>query len=249
MTADAGLRRTATGEEGMAAQRRKARLYLRQVGALLWKDLAIELRTKDVALSMVVFGLLSLTVFTFAFDLRTDNAGLVTPGVLWVSILFAGLLGLGRSYAHERERGSMEGLILCPVDRSAVFVAKFVTNFTLVFLAEIVLLPVFAAFFDVPALRGTVVAVILLGTAGFAAVGTVFGAMAVNTRAREVMLPVLMLPVLVPFIIGAVKATGLLMDGKPWSEAWTWVSLLIAFDAVTLVISFVVYEFVIEDWG
>ena len=232
-----------------AGRGRLRNAYLRQVGGLLWKDLAIELRTRDVAPSMLVFGLLSLTVFTFAFDLRTDNAGLVTPGVLWVSILFAGLLGLGRSYAHELERGSMEGLILCPVDRGAVYVAKFLTNFSLVFLVEIVLLPVFAAFFDVPALRGPVIAVILLGTVGFTAVGTVFGAMAVNTRAREVMLPVLMLPVLVPSIIGSVKATGLLMDGKPWSEAWTWVSLLIAFDVVSLVVSFVVYEFVIEDWA
>jgi heme exporter protein B len=225
------------------------RSYGRQIAFLFWKDLLIELRTKDVLASMLVFGLLTLTVFTFAFDLRTESALLVTPGVLWVAILFAGTLGLGRSYSHEREGGSLEGLLLCPGDRSAIFVAKLLTNLVFLGLLEIVLLPVFSAFFDVPALRPGVIGIILLGTVGFAAVGSIFGAMAVNTRAREVMLPILLLPILVPLIIGAVKATGLLMDGQPWSEVWTWVNLLIAFDVIYLVVSFILYEFVIEDWG
>ena len=223
--------------------------YGRQVATVLWKDLAIELRTRDVLASMLVFGVLALTVFNFAFDLRADSVLLVAPGVLWVAILFAGILGLGRSYSHERERGSMEGLLLCPVDRSAIYVAKLLTNLVFLIVVEIVLLGVFEAFFDAPALRPSVIAVVLLGTIGFAAVGTVFGAMAVNTRAREVMLPILLLPILVPLIIGAVKATGLLMDGQPWSETWPWINLLIGFDVVYLVVSFIVYEFVIEDWG
>ncbi len=225
------------------------RAYGRQIGALFWKDLLIELRTKDVLASMLVFGLLTLTVFTFAFDLRAESVLLVSPGVLWVAILFAGTLGLGRSYSHERESGSLEGLLLCPGDRSAIFVAKLLTNLVFLGLLEIVLLPVFSAFFDVSALKPGVIGIILLGTVGFAAVGSIFGAMAVNTRAREVMLPVLLLPILIPLIIGAVKATGLLMDGQPWSEVWTWVNLLIAFDVVYLVVSFILYEFVIEDWG
>ena len=225
------------------------RAYGRQITALLWKDLLIELRTRDVLASMLIFGLLTLTVFTFAFDLRTESVLLVAPGVLWVAILFAGILGLGRSYSHEREGGSLEGLLLCPGDRSAIFVAKLLTNLVFLGLLEIVLLPIFSAFFDVSVLKLDVIGIILLGTVGFAAVGSIFGAMAANTRAREVMLPVLLLPILVPLIIGAVKATGVLMDGQPWSEAWTWVNLLIAFDVVYLVVSFILYEFVIEDWG
>ncbi len=223
--------------------------YLRQVGNLLWKDLVIELRTRDAMASMLVFGVLSLTVFNFAFELRADSVVLVAPGVLWVAILFAGTLGLGRTYSHERDRGSLEGLMLCPVDRSAIFVGKFLANLFYIGLAEIVLVPVFASFFDVPVLNLGVIAIIVLGTVGFAAVGTVFGAMAVNTRAREVMLPILLLPVLVPLIIASVKATGLLIDGEPWSETWSWVNLLIAFDVIYLVASFVLYEYVLEDWG
>lgn len=223
------------------------RTYIRQVRALLWKDLAIEWRTKDVVLSILVFGLLALTVFVFTFDLRAESLLLISPGVLWVAIIFAGTLGIGRSYSHERDRGSMEGLLLCPMDRSAVYVAKLVSNLVYMGAAAAVLVPVFAGFFGVPVLRLPVLAVILLGVVGFSAVGTVFGAMAVNTRAREVMLPVLLFPVLVPLVIASVKATGVIMDGQPWPATWT--NLLLAFDAVYLVASFMVYEFVIEDWA
>lgn len=228
---------------------RALRRYLWHVRNLLWKDLVIELRTRDALASMLVFGVLSLTVFNFAFELRADSVVLVAPGVLWVAILFAGTLGLGRTYSHERDRGSLEGLILCPVDRSAIYVGKFLANLVYIGLAEIVLVPVFASFFDVPVLNLGVIVIIVLGTVGFAAVGTVFGAMAVNTRSREVMLPILLLPVLVPLIIASVKATGLLIDGEPWSEIWSWVNLLIAFDVIYLAASFVLYEYVLEDWG
>jgi heme exporter protein B len=216
---------------------------------MLWKDVIIELRTKDSLAAMLMFGILTLAIFNFAFELRADSLLLVAPGVMWVAILFAGVLGLGRSYSHERERGSMEGILLCPVDGGVVYLSKFLTNLLFIGLSEVVLVPAFSEFFDVDALRGTVIAVIMLGTVGFAAVGALFGAMAVNTRAREVMLPVLLLPILVPLVIASVKATGLLLDGEPWSEIWNWASILIVFDIVCLVVSYVVYEYVLEDWG
>ena len=231
------------------ASRSGTATYVRQVGALLWKDVLIELRTRDSIAAMMVFGILTLTVFNFAFELRAESISLVAPGVLWVAILFAGTLGLGRSFTHERERGSMEGLLLCPADRGAIFVAKFLANLTFIAVAEVVIVPIYDSFFDVSALRLGVVAVIILATIGFAAVGTVFGAMSVNTRAKEVMLPVLLLPIVVPLIIGAVRATGLLIDGEPFSEVWTWINLLIAVDVVYLVVSFLLFEFVLEDWG
>ena len=215
----------------------------------MWKDVLIELRSRDAVVAMMVFGILALTVFNFAFDLRAESALLVAPGVLWVAILFAGVLGLGRAFTHERERGSMEGLLLCPADRGTVFAAKFLTNLAFIVAAEVVIVPVYDSFFGVAALRPGVVAVILLATIGFAAVGTVFGAMSVNTRAKEVMLPVLLLPIVTPLIIGAVRATGVLIDGGAFSEIWTWVNLLIAVDVVYLAVSFLVFEFVLEDWG
>ena len=234
----------------MAEQTPDARpSHLRQLKALLWKDLLIELRSRDAIVAMMVFGILALTVFNFAFELRAESLILVAPGVLWVAVLFAGVLGLGRAFTHERERGSMEGLLLCPADRGTIFVAKFLTNLAFIVAAEIVIVPVYDSFFGVAALRPGVVAVILLATIGFAAVGTVFGAMSVNTRAKEVMLPVLLLPIVTPLIIGAVRATGILIDGGAFSETWTWVNLLIAVDVVYLAVSFLVFEFVLEDWG
>ncbi len=234
----------------MTEQTRQPRpSHLRQLRTLLWKDLLIELRSRDAIVAMMVFGILALTVFNFAFELRAESVILVAPGVLWVAVLFAGVLGLGRAFTHERERGSMEGLLLCPADRGTIFAAKFLTNLAFIVAAEIVIVPVYDSFFGVAALRPGVVAVILLATIGFAAVGTVFGAMSVNTRAKEVMLPVLLLPIVTPLIIGAVRATGILIDGGAFSETWTWVNLLIAVDVVYLAVSFLVFEFVLEDWG
>ncbi len=237
------------GSQTNLAPRSTKTAYLRQLGALLWKDLLIELRSRDAVAAMMVFGVLTLTVFNFAFELRTDSVSLVAPGVLWVAILFAGTLGLGRTFSHERERGSMEGLLLCPADHGTIFVAKFIANLTFIGAAEVVILPIYNSFFDVPVLRPEVVGVIILATIGFAAVGTIFGAMAVNTRAKEVMLPVLLLPIVTPLIIGAVRATGILIDGEPLSEAWTWIKLLIAVDVVYLIVSFLMFEFALEDWG
>jgi heme exporter protein B len=224
-------------------------LYLAQVRALLWKDLLIEVRSKDVLLSTVVFGLLTLTVFIFSFELRGEDRLLVSPGVLWSALLFAGTLAMGRAYAQERERGSMEGLLLCPMDRSAVYVAKLAAALVYLSVSAAFILPVFAAFFDVPALVPPVLGVVGLGVLGFAAVATVFGAMAVNTRAKEVMLPALLFPVLVPLIIATVKATGLVMGGQPWEAVRPWGTILVGFDLLFLVVSFLVYEYVIEDWG
>ena len=145
--------------------------HLRQLRTLLWKDLLIELRSRDAIVAMMVFGILALTVFNFAFDLRAESVILVAPGVLWVAVLFAGVLGLGRAFSHERERGSMEGLLLCPADRGTLFAAKFLTNLAFIVAAEVVIVPVYDSFFGVAALRPSVVAVILLATIGFAAVG------------------------------------------------------------------------------
>ncbi|MBI2847101.1 MAG: heme exporter protein CcmB [Chloroflexi bacterium] len=221
--------------------------FFRQVGAILWKDLAVELRTKDILSSMLVFGLIVLVIFNFAFELRGENLILVAPGVLWVAFVFAGILGLGRSMAQEKERSSMEGLLLCPVDRGAIFVAKMLGNLIFIVILEAITLPIFAAFFNLPVLTPGVGLIVVLGTLGFASVGTLFAAIAINTRAREVMLPILLFPIIVPVIIASVKATAFVLDGKPWAEIWPWVNLLIAFDVIFLAVCFVTFEYVIGE--
>src|ERR1700757_418622 len=157
--------------------------FLSQVLAILWKDIRCELRSKQTWISMGLFALLVLVIFNFAFDLRVDNKAAIAPGVLWVAFVFASLLGLGRTIAAEREKGSLDRLLLCPVDRKAIYLAKLMGNVLFIGVVEIVALPVFAALFDVPLVMASLLPIVLLGTLGIAAIGTLFSAMAAATRA------------------------------------------------------------------
>jgi heme exporter protein B len=163
------------------------------VFAIVWKDVRAELRTKDILSSMLVFAGLSVLIFQFAFDLRADNVRLVLPGVLWIAITFAGVLGLNRSFILEQDRGSLEGLLLAPVDRSAIYFGKLIGNLLFIFVVELLLLPLMTVLFNVWLLSPALLLVLALGTLGYAAVGTLFAALSINTRAREVMLPILLL--------------------------------------------------------
>jgi heme exporter protein B len=212
------------------------------------KDVAAELRTREMLSSMFVFSLLVILIFNFAFELRADNQQTLAPGVLWVAIAFAGMLGLGRSFIVEKDRGSIEGLLLAPVDRSAILLGKMLGNVLLMMTVELVILPVFVVLFNLPvaglpALAGVVV----LGTLGLAGVGTLFSAMAVHTRAREVMLPVLLFPVIVPVMLAAVKLSAGVIDGLPFAEVQNWLGLLVAFDAIFAALSFILFDFVMEE--
>lgn len=219
--------------------------FLAQVLAILWKDIRCELRSKQTWTGMGLFALLVLVIFNFAFDLRVDNKAAIAPGVLWVAFVFASLLGLGRTIAAEREKGSMDRLLLCPVDRKAIYLAKLLGNLLFIGVVEIVALPVYAALFNVPLFAGALLPIVLLGTLGIATIGTLFSAMAAATRARELLLPVLVFPLIVPIVISAVRATGSLIVAAPNEPPW--LGLIAAFDVIFLSISMLMFEFVIEE--
>ena len=221
--------------------------YLRQVAAIVWKDVVAELRTKDIFSAMFVFALLSVLIFQFAFDLRVENVKQVAPGVLWVSISFAGVLGLNRSFALEKDKGSMEGLLLAPVDRSAIYFGKMIGNVLFMLVMEALVIPIFIILFNLPLYLPGVLLVVILGTLGFAGVGTLFSAMAVNTRAREVLLPILLFPILIPVLISAVKLTGGFLDNIPLSENINWLQLLVVFDVVFIALAFMTFDYVVEE--
>ncbi|MCL4460016.1 MAG: heme exporter protein CcmB [Chloroflexi bacterium] len=221
--------------------------FVGKVIAILVKDIISELRTKELFSAMFIFALLVVIIFNFAFELRVENVLAIAPGVLWVAFTFAGVLGLNRAFVLEKDKGCLEGLMLCPVDRSAVYLGKMLGNITFMFVVEAITLPFFSVFFNLPILMPRLLLVIFLGTVGFASVGTLFSAMAVNTRTREVMLPILLFPVVMPVIVAAVKSTGFILEDKPWSDFASWLNLLIAFDVIFLVVSFLVFEFVIEE--
>jgi heme exporter protein B len=219
--------------------------FLEQVLAILWKDIRCELRSKQTWTGMGLFALLVLVVFNFAFDLRVDNKAAIAPGVLWVAFVFASLLGLGRTIAAEREKGSMDRLLLCPVDRKAIYLAKLLGNMLFIGVVEVVALPVFAALFNIPLFSGALLPIVLLGTLGIATIGTLFSAMAAATRARELLLPILVFPLIVPVVIGAVRATGTLM--VPAVNEPPWLGLIAAFDVIFLSVSVLTFEYVIEE--
>jgi heme exporter protein B len=221
--------------------------FFHQVLAIVAKDIAAELHTREMVSAMLVFAVLALLVFSFALDLGGAMARAAAPGVLWATVAFAGTLGLSRSLAREQQTGCMDGLLLAPMDRSAIFLGKALGNLAFIGIVEAVLLPLFAVLFDTPLLRPGVLVVTALGTVGYAAVGTLLAAIAINTRAREVMLPVLLLPLAIPVLIGAVQATSWLVEGGTLAEVGGWVRLLVAYDLIIGAVSVLTFGYVVEE--
>jgi heme exporter protein B len=221
--------------------------YLRKVFAIVHKDVAAELHTKEMISAMLVFSLLAMLIFSFALDLRGETAEAAAPGVLWATVVFAGTLGLSRSLAREQQSGCIDGLLLAPVDRTAIYFGKTTGNLLFIVVVEAALLPLFSALFDVPLVRPNVLVVLILGTLGYASVGTLLAAIAVNTRAREVMLPVLLLPLAVPVLIGAVRATGGLVEGATLSEVGGWIRILVVYDLIIIAVSLLTFGYVVEE--
>jgi heme exporter protein A len=221
--------------------------FLKQVWAIVAKDIAAELHTREMFSAMFVFAVLALLIFSFTLDLRGALAQAAAPGVLWATIAFAGTLGLSRSMAREQQTGGIEGLLLAPVDRAALFCGKALGNLTLMLAVELALVPLAMVMFDVVLLRGGVLLALFLGTVGYAAVGTLLAAIAVNTRAREVMLPILLLPLLTPLLIAAVKATGALLEGATWAETGGWGQMLVVYNLLMIAVALLTFGFVVEE--
>ncbi len=221
--------------------------YFVPIFALLWKDILLETRTKDIVVAVLVFSLLVIVIFNFAIDPTPQIVGLVAPGVLWVAFVFGGVLGLNRSFALEKDGGNLRGLLLTPVGRDTIFFGKMLANFLFMLLVELIVFPVFAVLFNFSLTAWELVPVAALATLGIAAVGTVFSAMAVNTRAREVMLPLLFFPVTLPALVAAVEVSGLVLRDAGLGDLVRWLPMLAAFDAVFLVVCPLAFSVIVED--
>ncbi|MBI4186547.1 MAG: heme exporter protein CcmB [Chloroflexi bacterium] len=221
--------------------------FWRKVLAITWKDALSEVRTREVVSSVLVFALLVIVVFNFAFGTRQEVVTAIAPGLLWVTFAFAGVLSLNRAFIPEKEQGCLEGLMVCPVSRGAIYVGKMLASLLFMLVIEAVALPIFAFLFNLPVLSLQIIVITILTTVGFVAVGTLFSALAVNTRAREMVLPILFLPIVVPIIIGAVESSGLALSGKAWADLSSWLQIIAAFNVIFLAVSFLVFPFVIEE--
>ncbi len=221
--------------------------FFRKAWVIARKDILAELRSREMLSTMGAFSVLVILLFAFAFDLRVAKAGTVVPGALWVVIAFAGMLGLGRSLSSEIDRGSFDALLLTPVDRGAIFLGKALGIIVFMLAIEVVIVPLFVIFFNLPLLQPLIILIIILGTIGYGGIGTLLATMSANTRLREVLLPVLLFPIAIPALLAAIKCTAGALDGRDFTDWINWFGLLVAFDLVMLGASFLVYDFVVED--
>jgi len=223
--------------------------YFKKVFLIAGKDLRIEFRSKEKIYSMMLFSLLVMVIFNFAFEPGAEYIKDVAPGILWVAFIFAASLGLSRSFILEKEEDCMQGLMLSPLDRSGIYLGKVIGNFIFTMTIELISLPFFAVFFNLSltAALPPLMIVIVLATFGFIAVGTLFSALSVGIRGGDMILPLLLFPMQVPVIISAVKSTGMIMAGSGIEMYSQWLKLLVAFDIIFFVASFVIFEYLIEE--
>jgi heme exporter protein B len=221
--------------------------YFRALRAIIWKDLAAEWRSRQLISSMLVFSLLVILIFNYALELDVVARASVTAGVLWVTFIFAGTLGLNRSLAVEQDRGCLDGLLLAPVDRTVIYFGKAAANLVFMLLVAAIVLPVYSILYNVNLFIPGLLLVILLGSVGYVAVGTLLAAMAVQTRTRDILLPILLFPVIIPLLVNAVKASSAFLQHIPYAEFSTYINLLIVYDVVFISVGFMVFEYIVEE--
>lgn len=213
------------------------------------KDIAVELKGREIVTTSFMFALLTMVIFNFAFDMIAGDTREFAAGVLWVAFLFSGALTMNRSFLYEKENGCLSALMLAPIDRSSIYFGKMIGNLLLMIITEIFIIPIFILLFNVNVMDRFFwqTIILLLGTIGFISVGTLVAAMAVNLRAREMMGPLLMLPVVAPALIAAVQASGGIIRGEPMENLFVWIEILLAFNVIYLVISWLVFDKLIEE--
>lgn len=223
--------------------------FTRRTLAIVWKDLLVERRSKAGLNALAFFAVLLLFIFQFALGPDRERLEAAASGLLWLGFALTGTLGLSRAFQAEVENECLEGLLLFPGDRGALYLGKLFGNFLFMTAVELFLLPLFAIFFnfDLWSRLLSMVFIVLLGTLGLSTVGTLFSAMATKAKAREVLFPLLLLPIVVPVLLAAVSSTEIILRGDPLSGALSWIKLLIGFDLIFLVVSLLAFEFVVEE--
>lgn len=221
--------------------------FLKAVSAVVWKDLRAELRSRELFSAMLVFAALMIIIFNFALELDVRVRQSVTAGVLWSTFAFAGTLGLNRSMAIEKDRGCLDGLLLAPVDRSAIYFGKVISNLAFMLIVEAIIVPAYSLLYNINLFVPGLLLVILLGSIGYAAVGTLLATMSTQTRTRDILLPILLLPIAFPLLLAAIKASGGFLTGADWEEILLPLNLLIAYDVIFIAVAFMVFDSVVEE--
>ncbi len=241
---------TTTSETTTTIEPQKRRLrtpYFQVVASLAWKDLRAEARGRELVNAMLLFSVMAVLIFSFALELDRQAQEATVGGVLWVTIAFAGTLGLGRSLAAEKDKGSLDALLLAPVERSALFYGKMIGNFLFTLAVGFLLVFLLTVLFNVNLFRPVLWLIIVLGCLGFATTGTLVSSMSVHARAREMLLPILLLPVILPIIISATRASTALLTELKIEDWLPWIQLLCVVDFVFLLAGFFLFDFIVEE--
>ena len=221
--------------------------YLRKVWAVTIKDLRAEVRAKESLSVMIAFSVLAVLIFGLAFDLRVPEANMVGPGVIWVVILFSGTLGLNRSFGAEVDRGTLAALLLAPVDRSAIYFGKFLAQLCFMLLNTAIILPTTVVILDIRLMQPWILLGVLLGTIGYVAVGILFAALAANSRARESLLPILLMPVMVPIFMAGVALTAAVLDNRALVDFQRWLWVMVVYDLLFITVAYLVFDLIWEE--
>jgi heme exporter protein B len=221
--------------------------YLVAVFAILRKDLAVEWRSRQLIVAMLIFTLMVILIFNFALELDARVRSEVSAGVLWATFAFAGTLGLNRSMALEKEGHALDGLLLAPVDRSAIYFGKALANLLFMLAVAAIILPVYAILYNVNLLNTGFLTVVLLGAWGYSSIGTLLAAMSIQARSRELLLPVLLFPLLIPVLVAAVRASSSFLQGLDSSYIWPSLNLLIAYGVIMPALAYIFFDFIVEE--
>lgn len=221
--------------------------YFSALFAILRKDLAVEFRSRQLLTAMLVFSILVILIFNFALELDARLRAEVSAGVLWATFAFAGTLGLNRSMAIEKEHSSLDGLLLAPADRSAIYFGKTMANMVFMLVVELFTLPIYAVLYNVNLFTPGFLIVIILGSWAYSTVGTLLAAMAAQARNRELLLPVLLFPILIPVLVAAVRASTGILDGLEMAYIWPNLNIIMAYGLIMPALGYMFFDLIVED--
>lgn len=223
--------------------------YFKTIYHIFEKDILLELKSKEVINSMLIFSLLTVIVFSFIFEPGAEYKNDLVGGILWMAIVFAGILGLNKSMMSEINGGNLNALLLAPVDKSAIFFGKVLSNFVFLVFMEIITIPVFTIFYNINIFQHNLLSipVLILGNYGFSILGTLFSIISVKSRTREVMLPILLLPLMIPIILAAIQSINIFINGGAISDANKWIRLIAAFDLIFTFVVYAMFDYIVEE--
>jgi heme exporter protein B len=221
--------------------------FWKAMWAVVWKDLSAERRSREMFSVMVVFSLLVVIISNFALDLNPKTQREITAGMLWITFTFAGTLGLNRSMAIEKENNCLDGLLLAPVDRTAILFGKVIGNLLFIFMVEAIVVPLFSIFNNINLINGGLLITLVLGSIGYVVVGTFLSTITVQTRTGNILLPILQFPIVLPVIVSAVRASTFFLQGQPMELIWPNLNLIIAFDVIYIALGVIFFDFLVEE--